>query len=251
MLKIAVKLLSHDSKVLRSAACQCLRSLSRSVKNLRTHLVDVNMIDPIIRLLDSKEDALVRSAACATLCNMVLDFSSLKAAALEKNALDHILDMVRSMDNGLRLNAIWAFKNLIYLADSKLKAAVMAKMTYELLHDLIGDSDTEIQIQALNMLRNLACGEERDIVQVLQGLGTTRLLGLVQSKLGSPRKEIILQVHWPHGWLTPHVLEPVCGCECGHRRHASQGSRHEQPAAFGKNPTLHCKAGCSAQAHVW
>lgn len=158
---MAVRLLSSENKNLRSAACQCIRSLSRSVKNLRTHLLDAGIVDPVIRLLAAEdEDVVVKTAACATLCNMVLDFSSVKANLLEKGAVDLLLGLIRSMNTGLRLNAVWAMKNLLYLAEPKLKQTVMAKMTFDLLYELTQDPELDVQVQALNMLRNLACGDE-------------------------------------------------------------------------------------------
>lgn len=161
VLKTIVRLLSSESRALRSSACQCVRSLSRSAKTLRTSLADAHIVEPIIRLLEPTEDVVVRTAACATLCNLVLDFSPMKAACVEKGALDLILDMLQSIDPALRLNAVWALKNMLYLAEPRLKEIVMNKMSYELLYDLTRDSEEDIQVQALNMLRNLACGEDQ------------------------------------------------------------------------------------------
>lgn len=160
VLKVASRLLSSENPALRSASCQCIRSLSRSVKNLRTHLVDACIIDQIIGLLDEKEEVTVRIAACATICNMVLDFSPMKSSVLEKGAVDSILKLLCHQDAGLRLNAVWAMKNLLYMADPKIKESVMSKMTFDLLYELTKDQDIEVQIQSLNILRNLACGED-------------------------------------------------------------------------------------------
>jgi len=160
VLRIAVRLLGSKQAGLRTAACQCIRSLSRSVKNLRTHLVDANIVGHLVKLLEAGEEVQVQTAACATLCNMVLDFAPMKAVVLGSGALDRIASLLASPDAGLRLNAVWAVKNLLYIADAPTKQAVMQRISFPLLHDLTRDPEGDIQAQALNILRNLACGDD-------------------------------------------------------------------------------------------
>lgn len=76
-LSILVDALGSESTVVKIAACQCARGLSRSVKNLRTNLFDAGISKPLLRLLNDPSIA-VQTTACATLCNMVLEFSPLK-----------------------------------------------------------------------------------------------------------------------------------------------------------------------------
>jgi hypothetical protein len=114
-------------------ACQCARVLSRSVKALRTVLIDSGISDPLINLMESKEPSL-QTAACAVLCNLVLEFSPMRKLIIEKNVLSILLDMVNSVDQNIRVNALWALKNLSYQADSATKSAISMVFNYDILY---------------------------------------------------------------------------------------------------------------------
>ncbi|KAJ3038354.1 hypothetical protein HDV00_000775 [Rhizophlyctis rosea] len=174
--------MSHPSTPVRAAACECTRSLSRSVKYLRTSLVDAGIAQPLYNLLsDPSED--VQITASATLCNIVLDFSPMKKKVLELGGVGRLVGLVGAMDARLRLNAVWCLKNLLYQADSEIKKTVMGELGWEGLQSLIDDPEVGIQEQALNLLRNLACGKEDDIDQVFKGLGEPRLMQILEKKL--------------------------------------------------------------------
>ena len=59
---------------------------------------------------------------------------------------------------------------------------------------LIADPEVSIQEQALNLLRNLVCGKEADIEAVFNGLGESKLMNILESKLGYSQASIISQV---------------------------------------------------------
>ncbi|KAI3641738.1 hypothetical protein MIR68_000228 [Amoeboaphelidium protococcarum] len=187
-----VKALEHPSVAMRSAACQCARSLSRSLKTLRTNLVDANIAMPLFKLL-SDENLQVKTTASATLCNIVLDFSPMKKVVLENGGVEKIVALIQSMDNDLRTNAVWALKNLLFQADADIKKTVMKHLTFGALEQLINDPEVIIQEQAINLLRNLVCGKEADIAEVFAGFGEQNLISLIEKKLHSESSGVIAQ----------------------------------------------------------
>lgn len=50
ILPYAVGAMSSHNSAIRLAACQCIKSLSRSVRHLRTHLVDAGVISPLLKV---------------------------------------------------------------------------------------------------------------------------------------------------------------------------------------------------------
>ncbi|KAI8349730.1 armadillo-type protein [Mortierella sp. GBAus27b] len=177
-----VRAMSHPSVGVRAAACQCTRSLSRSVKNLRTDLVDAGIELPLFELL-SDSDPGVLSSATATLCNIVLDVCPMKKSFMERGIVAKFVKMIGSGDNIVRLNALWAVKNLVFEADSDIKETVMRQFGYDNLALLLQDDDLPIQEQALNLLRNLACKRKPDIELVFNGLGAGPLMSIIEDKL--------------------------------------------------------------------
>jgi HEAT repeat protein len=151
--------LEHTSKVVRVAACHCIRVLARSVKLVRTALVDCAISRPLFHLL--QDDALdVVASASATICNVLLDHSPIKEAALCEGGLARLAALATSMDSTVRLNCIWALKNFSYQAKLADKAKVLQVMEWERLYELLTDESVMIREQALGLVRNLVCGGE-------------------------------------------------------------------------------------------
>ncbi|KAG4098642.1 ARM repeat-containing protein [Neocallimastix lanati (nom. inval.)] len=204
LLPIIVQSMSHPNFGIRMAACHCTKSLSRSVKTLRTSLVDSGVINPLLKLL-SDPDIQVQNVACAALCNVVLDFSPMKKVVLDNGGVQRLVTLVHSMDSNLRLNAIWALKNIVFSAESQIKDKIMKELGWDQLYTLINDEELDIQEQAINLLRNLACSDEYDIEETIKGLGETRIIEIFESKLqwgiqntnSNPKVDnIIIQTIW-------------------------------------------------------
>ncbi|KAF9974157.1 Armadillo repeat-containing protein 8 [Actinomortierella ambigua] len=187
-----VAAMTHPSVGVRIAACQCTRGLSRSVKNLRTCLVDAGIEEPLMKLL-SDTDPGVLSCATATLCNIVLDFSPMKELVIERGIVSKLVHMINYGDKIVRQNAVWALKNLVCEAKSEIKEMVMRQYGYPNLAQLLNDNSIEIQEQALNLVRNLACKQEYDIEQVFKGLGENRLMNIIEEKLTWDDKRLLEQ----------------------------------------------------------
>lgn len=194
LLPAIVDSLRSEHVSIRAAACLCVRSLSRSVKHLRTSLVDVGVATPLFELLGDS-NLQVQVSASAALCNLVLDFSPMKRYLMSSGGVQQLVQLVYCSDSNLRLNALWGLKNLLFQSDSAMKKQVMEYLTYETLTQLLCDERLDMQEQALNLTRNLACGSEEDISAVFDGLGEEALFNMLEAKLVSlcQNDEIVLQ----------------------------------------------------------
>jgi hypothetical protein len=195
ILPCIVSSLENANVGIRAAACKCARSLSRSVKHLRTSLMDAGIALPIFQLLFD-EDINVQITASATLCNIVLDFSPMKKIVIEKGGVQQLVQLVHSSNQELRLNAAWALKNMLFHTDLETKKSVMQHLGWNTLSSIINDHDVSIQVQALNLWRNLACAKVSDIDFVFDGLGKDVILNILEDKLINKNQypSILLQV---------------------------------------------------------
>ncbi|EMR11215.1 hypothetical protein PNEG_00804 [Pneumocystis murina B123] len=188
-----VSALSHQSAEVRVAACQCTRSLSRSVCILRSNLVDAGITDPLFVLL-TDENLKVKTAACAAVCNLVLDFSPMRSAILEKGALKIMCEHAKNENSALRLNAVWALKHIVYAAETSVKKNVLEELGYNVLTELCNDPEVSVQEQALDVIRNVICGQQENIDILLNNIGVSKILSIIKKKLSSDFTEIITAV---------------------------------------------------------
>ncbi|KAI2641935.1 armadillo repeat protein [Xylaria nigripes] len=132
------------------AACYAIRMLSRSVKPLRTALVDHSVSKPLFDLL-RHPDVDVQIAATACLCNLLLEFSPMRESLIESGVLTVLCEHAHSLNSSLRLNALWALKHLVDSASIDLKKQCVEELESGWLVRLICD-DTEDE--ALFLARN-------------------------------------------------------------------------------------------------
>ncbi|KAL0083405.1 armadillo-type protein [Phycomyces blakesleeanus] len=182
VLPYVVQALQSEYPNVRLAACQCAKSLSRSVSNLRTSLVDAGIAVPLIKLLNDSS-IVIQAAACGAICNLVLEFSPMRKSVIDGGGIEHFVEFSRSSDPKLQLNGVWALKSLLFKSDLPVKKAVMKVLTYNALIDLLHQPAPAIQEQALEIVRNLVCGNQEAIEDVIEGIGKDDLLDVIESKL--------------------------------------------------------------------
>ncbi|GAM17387.1 hypothetical protein SAMD00019534_005620 [Acytostelium subglobosum LB1] len=186
-----VGFLQSHNQAIRAAACRCARSLSRSIKQLRTSLYDSLIAKMVLRLLDDPSLE-VRISATATVCNLVLDFSPMKQMAIEEGVVRKLADFTATTEeHQLRYNAAWALKNLLFKTDNATKELVLKELTYERLVELLTDSKSQIVIQALQIVRNLAYQDTTDLIS--KDNKGTQLIGILEGCLNSDVIEVLKQ----------------------------------------------------------
>ncbi|KAJ3076341.1 Armadillo repeat-containing protein 8 [Podochytrium sp. JEL0797] len=182
LLPVIVSALSHPESGVRLAGCRCVLSLSRSVKNLRTGLMDAGVGGPVVELLRDSE-GVVRSVATAVLCNVVLDFSPMKKTVLEMGGLERIVALLREGGDGCEVNAVWAVKNLVYQASGEVKRRVVEVLGWDEVRRVCVHERLDVKVQGMNLVRNLVCGGREDVEFVVAGFGEGEFVGVVEKVL--------------------------------------------------------------------
>ncbi|KAJ6843361.1 uncharacterized protein M6B38_296240 [Iris pallida] len=157
-LEIIANALKHDSSEIRIAACLCMRSVSRSLKNLSAGIFSSeNIIAPLVQLLHDQSTS-VQVAAVSVICNVAIDFTTQKCVLIQNGGVTQLIQLSRSMDSTLRLNSACALRNLMFIGDKTSKGQILNELTLSTLASLICDSEQQIQEQALALVGNLIDG---------------------------------------------------------------------------------------------
>nr|XP_024385227.1 armadillo repeat-containing protein 8-like isoform X2 [Physcomitrium patens] len=185
-----VAALVHPCEGVKVAACSCITSLSRSVKNLRTSLATEQFVRPLLQLLNDPCPA-VQVEALTAVGNVVLDFTPQKLVFMQTNGVTQLINLALSMEHTLRRNAVLALKNLLFMADITMKRRVMDELTVSTLCDLIRDPEEEVQEQAVSLLRNLVHGDPGFVDQIFPD--GSILFQAIEKQLINPRPQISIQ----------------------------------------------------------
>jgi len=178
-------------------ACSCVRSLSRSVKQLRTHLMDANVADALLRIVlePTQTSQKVLSDAVSSLCNLVLDFSPMKEAIVSAGGVARfaeIADLSATEVSDLSINALWALKNLSYLATHQVKRSVLDSLPWTdvrnaLERECISINSPALKYQLLAIFRNLTFGGADDVSLVLEYAGQSDFVQVLTRLLSQAR----------------------------------------------------------------
>ncbi|ESW18700.1 hypothetical protein PHAVU_006G062700 [Phaseolus vulgaris] len=158
VLNLVIDALTHEDASVRTAACICLRSVSRSIKNLSAgRFMNERVVFPLVQLLSDLSTS-VQVAALGAICNIVVDFLPHKSTFVQCGGIKELVQLTKSMDSSLRLNAVWALRNMVFLADKICKEGVFVELTASSMASLICDPEPSVQEQALALVRNFVDG---------------------------------------------------------------------------------------------
>lgn len=208
-----VEALGDTSSQVVLGALNCVHSLSRSLKIVRSDIASDNIGEILLRLLESDNIEIQRSAS-ATVCNVVMDFSPIKHVILSRGGTAVLVRLLQSEDNELRLHALSALKNMLFRADPEVKAKVMAELGYDTLHKLCVDECSGTRENAMIVVRNLACpgpvdSQTKHLDALFAGTGD-RLIELLQEVLRPDTQDTS---------IAEQALYVVCNIASGAEKH--------------------------------
>lgn len=166
MLHVQDALLEADGET-RAAAALVMRGMTRSLRTLRSRVVEPQVTERLCGLLyDSLSK--VQASAAEALCNLVLEFSSTKEVVLRAGGVTGLAGLARSMLPTLRLDAMWALKNLAWQASTTVKRSIAQELGWSDLCALLRDEDPRVAVEAAALLRNLPDGVPADADVLLE-----------------------------------------------------------------------------------
>lgn len=151
-----VKNLSETNEKTLRAALTCLLSLSRSVQQLRTTVVDANIYSALKHLLQKTTgDLLV--LVLANIINVSVEFSPGKQHFLDQNTIKTLCELTRSPDSSIRLHGMWILMNIVYQEkNSSLKLTIIKTLGMSVLAELLEkETNGDILMKTLGFLRNV------------------------------------------------------------------------------------------------
>ncbi|KAE8691692.1 F11M15.21 protein isoform 3 [Hibiscus syriacus] len=158
VLNLVADVLTDHNAGVRTAACVCLKSVTRSIKNLSAgYFMNEMIVIPLVQLFLDPSTS-VQVAALGAVSNIVVDFTTRKSIFVQCGGMKQLVQLAKSMESAVRSNALWALKNFVFQANKRLKEGVFSELTASLLSSLICDPEPSVQEQALGLIRNLVDG---------------------------------------------------------------------------------------------
>lgn len=231
LLPLVISSLSASALGIRVAACRLVKSLSRSVRILRTSLIDAGVAEKLLHILKNKNELEdMKIEALDAISNLVMKFSPMKTYLLENGAIEKLVAFSRGEEEtqsskelggskslvehhslgsiGMKVtnastkyHALWAIRNLLYGSEIDLKQKVMNGLGWEYVAGLALSADDQVnsdvrtQALALGIMRNLMELKEADIDYALNGFGRERLLDLIENVIWQERDvEVIVEI---------------------------------------------------------
>ncbi|CDR36944.1 CYFA0S01e05776g1_1 [Cyberlindnera fabianii] len=172
------------SNHLAASACNLLRSLSRSVATLRTHLKETQTITFLLETIAIPEQDLVnafvnnsallqnelllKTVTLAIISNVVLDFSPLRKALINGGLVDSIAALLHNTENvNILLNSLWVFRHIIYNEKVDARERYMGPVGLDRLVELCDHPSHDVQEMSFNVLRNLSTSSDLHVRQLL------------------------------------------------------------------------------------
>ncbi|XP_064982118.1 uncharacterized protein LOC135623269 isoform X2 [Musa acuminata AAA Group] len=149
VLNLIVDALKHDCMDVRVAACDCIRNITRSLKNLSAGCLSSEAF--IVRLVQLSHDP----------------STSVQSVLIKCGGVSQLVQLSKSMDSALRSKSVLALRNLMFLADITDKEFILKELTLCTLASLIYDSECSIQEQALALTSDLVDGCSQSVKHVL------------------------------------------------------------------------------------
>jgi hypothetical protein len=184
--------INYDKNLqLTISTCYLLRSLSRSVANLRTYLNEMVIIPQLIHILKSsgsRQMNLLKSVILSIIANLCLDFSPLRKKIISKSFFELLSTLMRQGDTQMTVNSLFVIRHIIYNEnDISIRHQLLDVVSVDDLMGYCTGEELSIQEQALNVIRNLTCHKkELNMVLETEGFWT-----FVEQKLDLQNKGIL------------------------------------------------------------
>lgn len=181
----------------QAGAARLVRSLSRSVRLLRTVLHDAAIADALVLLIHSPYEIVQLEALCA-LGNMAVKQSPSRGSVLQAAGLAHLADLSRTARPPVQKQALCVLKNVMGGATAVESQVIVAALDPAFVCTLLVSPEATLQEQAMGLVRNLAAVGLPDVraaesMDVLATLGHDAVLDAVECALQMPASVSVLE----------------------------------------------------------